>query len=218
MQQRKRTTTLGVDPRLVLVLEFHSTIDSAEIHRNLMILLDGSDRHAIVAFADDPTLAVFHDRLAAYRGPIPPTQQAPPYQAFFDSIVNIRVYGPQDRISANLAAYVAGLSEPAQLRLDVECWHPDDATLATTWLQELRTAAGAAGGAVITAYQNDSIGLLIARVTMPSERLDEFAQLDVIAKIELLPATELTPAQFHSLTVDELPDVALPARNAPSSG
>ncbi len=218
VRQLDRPKTLGVDPRLVLVLEFHSAIDSDEIHRNSMILLDGSDRHAIVAFADDPTLAVFHERLAAYRGPVPPDQKTPPHQAFFDAIVNIRVYGPEDRISDNLAASVAKLSESVLLRLDVQCWHPDDPELAATWLDDLRTAAIAAGGQVITTYQNDQIGLLLARVTLPSHKVGEFARLDVIASIDLLPGTELTPAEFHGISMDQLPEVARPARNAPVLG
>jgi hypothetical protein len=207
-----------VDPRLILVLEFHSTIDTAELRRNSMTLLDGSDRHAIVAFADDPKLAIFHERLAAYRGPIPDGQKAPQYQAFFDAIVNIRLFGPEDRLSDRLVSHVAGLTEPALLRLDVQCWHPDDARLASEWMDDLRRAAEAAAGQVITSYRNDQIGLLLARVSLPSDRLDEFARLDVIASVELLPATELTLAEFHGISVDDLPEVAPPARNAPILG
>jgi hypothetical protein len=218
VRQRARTRTLGVDPRLVLVIDFHATIDPDEIRRNGMRVLDGSDRHAIVAFADDPGLAIFHERLAAYRGEIPEGQKAAPYESFFDSIVNIRTFGPDDRVAPDLAADAQALPEPVQLRLDVTCWHPDDAALASVWLQDLRTAAREAGGSVITAYQNDTIGVLIARVSLPSNRLAELAELDVIASINRLPITELTLAEFHNLPADELPLVLAPARNAPVLG
>lgn len=207
-----------MDPRLVLVIEFHSVVDSDEIHRNGMVLLDGSDRSAVVAFADDPALTVFHERLAAYRGDIPEGQKAPKYEAFFDAVVNIRAYGPQDRISPALAAHVEQLTQSEQLRLDVRCWHPDDGAIATEWLNECRAGAKSAGGEVVTAYQNDTIGLLIARVFLPSERLAEFAQLDVIASIDRLPVTDLSIADFHDLNVDQLPELVPPARNAPVLG
>ena len=136
-----------------------------------MVLLDGSDRHAIVAFADDPQLAVFQGRLSTYRGPIPEGQKSQPHGSFFDSIVNIRVYGPADRISSQCAAFVADLTQPQMLRLDVQCWHPGDPALASSWLKELGSAAKVAGGEVVTTYQNDPIGLLVARVLVPSDSL-----------------------------------------------
>lgn len=218
IRQLQRPQVLGVDPRLVLVLEFHATIDPDELHRNGMVLLDGSDRHAIVAFADDPFFAVFHERLAAYRGPIPEGQKSPPYQAFFDSILKVRLYGPEDRISDHCAAFVSGLTRPETLRLDVQCWHPDDANLAGTWLNDLRSATKVAGGEVVSTYQNDSIGVLLARVLVPSDRLSELADLDVIASIDLLPATALTRSELHNISVDNLPPVTRPARNAPILG
>lgn len=218
MREQQRLKVLGVDPRLVVVLEFHSTIDDAEIHRNDMVLLDGSDRHAVVAFADDPSFAIFNERLHAYRGPIPDGQKGPSYEAFFDAIISIRVYGPQDRISSNCAEYVAALESVERLRLDVQCWHPADSNLASEWIADLRTAAEAAAGEIVTVYRNDAIGVMIARVYLPSARLAEFAELDVIASINLLPATDLTRAELYSLTPSDLPEVVAPARHAPILG
>lgn len=218
VQHLRRLATLGVDPRLVLVIEFHSVVDSDEIHRNGMVLLDGSDRSAVVAFSDDPALAVFHERLAAYRGEIPEGQKAPKFGAFFDAVVSIRAYGPQDRISPALASYVARLTEPEQLRLDVRCWHPDNSVLADEWMDECRAAAEAAGGELVTSYKNDAIGILIARVFLPSDRLAEFAEVDVIASIDRLPATDLSIAEFHALSAEQLPEIVPPSPHAPVLG
>lgn len=218
MRQLQRTSTLGVDPRLVLVIEFHSLVDPDEVRRNGMVVLDGSNRSAVVAFVDDPAMAVFHERLDAYRGDIPDGQKSPKYEAFFDAVISIRPYGAGDRISPALAGYVEDLSEPEVLRLDVRCWHPDDGSLATDWLRDCSEGARRAGGEVASTYRNDSIGLLIARVYLPSDRLAVFAELDVIASIDRLPATELSKADFHSLNVDQLPQIVAPARNAPILG
>jgi len=209
---------LGVDPRLVLVFDFHATVDDAEFRRNDMVLLDGSDRHAVVAFADDPGMAIFLDRLSQYRGPIPDGQQAAPYQAFFDSIIEVRAYGPQDRITPRCASYIEQLTAPARLRLDVQCWYPASAELANSWLTDLRTAAQQAGGEVVSIYRNDAIEVMIARVYLPSDRLAEFAELDVIASIELLPTPELTKPELYHLGSNDLPAMVPPASNAPILG
>ena len=66
-----RKPVLGVDPRLVFVLEFHSQVEADELRRAGLTILDGSNRHAVVAFSDDLELALFHERLAAYSGPGP---------------------------------------------------------------------------------------------------------------------------------------------------
>jgi len=216
--QKQRAPVLGVDPRLILVIEFHSAIADAEIARNDMVVLDGADKSAVVAFADDVSLATFHERLAAYRGPKPEGQESAQYQSFFDSIVSIRVFGPDDRVSIMCSEYVRELPEPTRLRLDVQCWHPGDAVAASEWLSELNRAAVAAGGEVVTTYKNDPIGLLISRVLLPSGALELLAELDVIASIDLLPSTDLTTAELHNYEASELPAVAAPSKNAPVLG
>ncbi len=114
----------------MFVLEFHSQVEAAELRLAGLTILDGSNRHAVVAFSDDPELALFHERLAAYSGAIPNGQKNAPHEAFFDSIVKIRPYGPQDRISDQCRVHVERLTSPEELRLDVMCWYPDNATVA----------------------------------------------------------------------------------------
>ena len=218
MVHNGRAPVLGVDPRLILVIEFHAAIDDAEIARNDMVLLDGADKSAVVAFADDVSLATFHDRLVAYRGPKPEGQESAQYQSFFDAIVSIRVFGPDDRVSTACSEYVRELAEPTRLRLDVQCWHPGDAATAREWLSELNRASVAAGGEVVTTYQNDPIGLLISRVLLPSRALELLAELDVIASIDLLPSTDLTKAELHNYEASKVPEAAAPSKNSPILG
>lgn len=70
-----------MDPRLVLVLEFHAAIDSDEIHRNGMALLDGSQRLAIVAFSSDPDLTTFRERLMSTEARFRRAKKAPGIRA-----------------------------------------------------------------------------------------------------------------------------------------
>jgi Subtilase family len=218
IQHIGRKPVLGVDPRLVFVFEFHAQVDPDELRRAGLLLLDGSRRHAVVAFADDPELASFHERLAAYSGPIPDGQKGASYQAFFDSIVSIRVLGPQDRISQSCAGYVAALSAPEELRLDVACWHPDNIALANQWVEDLRTAAKAAGGRVASVYTNHPAGVILARIYLPSDRLTEFASLDVICTIDLLPKPELRIGQLFGLQANDLPTIRPAFASSPILG
>ncbi len=213
-----RKPVLGVDPRLVFVLNFHSQVDPDELRRAGLTLLDGSNQHAVVAFADDPQLAMFNERLQAYSGPIPAGQESSPYQAFFDAIVTMRAFAAQDRISDDCRSYTAGLTEPEELRLDVGCWYPDTAAEATEWLRDVRTAVANAQGRVASAYTNHPAGLLLARVYLPSEGLLDLAQLDAICSIDLLPKPELPRGQFYEMGVGDLPPVQRVSNRSPILG
>lgn len=183
-----------------------------------MTLLDGSNSHAVIAFADDPSLQMFNERLDAYMGPIPDGQKYPPFVAFFDAISGLRAYGPRDRVSEECREHVDSLSEAEVLRLDVQCWHPDDSTIAAEWLRDLRSAVDGAEGKVVSTYQNDAAGVLVARIYLSSDRLDELAEVDVIASIDLLPHPDLSAGEIFGIDEEQLPDIAAPADEAPILG
>ena len=218
IQHIGRKPVFGVDPRLVFVFEFYTQVDTDELRRAGLLLLDGSNRHAVVAFADDPQMAAFHERLEAYSGPIPDGQKGASFQAFFDSIVSIRALRAEDRISRSCVAYVAALSTPEELRLDVACWHPDNVAVAAQWVEDVRTAAKAAGGRVASVYTNHPAGVILARVYLPSDRLAEFASLDVICTIDLLPKPELRIGQLYGLQANDLPTIRPASATSPILG
>jgi hypothetical protein len=217
MRHLERPAVLGVDPRLILVFELSGPVDPADFRRAGLRVLDGSDDHVVVAFADDPELAAFHERLDALRGGIPEGQRNEPYAGFFDSIESLRVLGPEDRISDRLRETIEDRGDE-ELRVDIECWHPEDVDLANAWLSDLAEAVSGADGRIVDRYIHNSAGLLLARAYLKANAIAEIAKLDIVARLDVLPRPALTLPQLFGSDLDELPASIPPASGAPIVG
>ena len=218
LKHRERVRVLGIDPSLVLVFELGATVDPAEFRRSGLRLVDSSSNRVTIAFADDPELAAFHERLEAMQGPIPDGQKSEPYAQFFDAINDFRVFGPDDRLTEEARAAVDSLEPDDKVRLDIECWYPDSRELASDWLDQLRTAVAEAEGDVANVFVNDTAGLILARVYIPASQVRTLAMLDVVARIDILPIPALsTPELFHAQASD-LPEMQAPGPHAPIVG
>lgn len=218
MRHVQRARPLGVEPHLVVVFELGAPIDPEDFRRSGLRVVDSSDGRVVIAFADDPELAAFNERLDALAGGIPEGRKNEPYAAFFDAINDLRPLGPDDRITHDVRSYLDSHPADASLRLDVECWHPGDAERAIDWLGEVREAVEAAGGRFVDSMVNDFVGLLLARVYVPVGRVMELAELDVIARIDVLPMPVLSVPELFDTQVSELPEVLLPHDGAPIVG
>jgi subtilisin family serine protease len=209
---------LGVDPKLVLVIELGASVDPGEFRRAGLRLLDASNKRVTVAFADDPQLAGFVERLDACASGVPAGQRTEPYAGFVDAIDSVRPLGPEDRISADLAAAVANAGLNEMLRIDVELWHPDSHDLALQWTDELRRAVVEAGGRVADVHVSDRAGVVLARIYAPADRISAIAELDTIASLDLLPTPALSIPQFWAATPEDLPTMYSPGAETPIVG
>lgn len=212
----RRKATLGVDPKLVLVFELEDYVEPDEFRRADLTVLDASGRRAIVAFADDPHLAIFTKRLEDYQSGGPDEQRTLPHEVFFDNISKVRRFGREDRVTTRLRQHLESLSSKEdEVRLDVELWHPGDASLGTKWMEEVRAAIEQNNGRVVDRYANHSAGLLLMRAYASGILVDSLAEIDQIARIDALPNPGITPAQLYSATPDTLPSVESPPDTAP---
>lgn len=218
MRHRARQRPLGVDPRLVLVFDLGTSMNAEEFRRSGFRVVDSSHKRVIVAFADDPELAAFYERLDALAAGAPEGQESEPYAQFFDAIEGIRSLEPGDRLTRDLQVEVAQAGPDTVLRLDVECWHPGDSETARDWLSELGAAIEAAGGRLVDTMTHDQIGLLLARAYLPAGQVEALADLDIIVRIDVLPTPSLTVPDLFNFAVNELPQVAPPADNSPIVG
>ena len=212
-----RAKPLGVDPRLVLVFELGALVDADEFRRAGLRVLDSSDRQVVIAFADDPELAAFHERLDALQAGVPEGRKNEPYAAFFDSIDDLRPLEASDRITPELQLAIDS-SPGTTMRLDIECWHPGDRDVALEWLADVTTATESLGGRIADRMVNDVAGLLLARAYLNSDRVEDLAQLDTIARVDVLPFPNLSVPQLYGSSVDDLPSVGAPSRDAPIVG
>lgn len=218
MNLQQRARPLGIEPHLVIVFELGAPIDADEFRRSGLRVVDSSHSRVVVAFADDPELAAFHERLDALEAGIPEGQKQEPYAGFFDAIEDLRPLGPEDRVTSDVLDAVRSQPPHTLLRLDVECWHPGEADRASGWLGEVKAAVEAAEGRYVDALTNDAVGLLLARVYVRADRVMDLAQLDVIARIDVLPVPALTTPQLFDTNVEELPELLPPSESAPIVG
>jgi hypothetical protein len=193
-------------------------VDADEFRKAGLRVLDAADRSLIVAFADDPELTEFNDRLAACASGIPPGQKTEPYAAFVDAIERVRAVRPEDRISPALREVVARSQPDETLRLDAELWHPDNADLAREWIGELRVAVANARGRLADVHVNDAAGVILARVYLTANEVRNLAELDTIASLDVLPTPSLTIPQLWTTNVEDLPSVRAPLADAPLVG
>ncbi len=218
MRHVERPKVLGVDPRLIIVFEMEGPIDLDAFRLAGLRVLDGSDRRVVVAFADDPDLVVFHERLDAMQRGVPGGQKNEPYAAFFDAIESLRTLGADDRMTDALRVAIDGAALNDLLRVDVECWHPDDRDIAASWLTEFESAVTATGGRVADKFTHDGAGLLLARAYVPAGQVADLAELDFVARIDVLPTPALTLPQLFGDELRDMQPVAPPAPDAPIVG
>lgn len=218
MSHQQRERPLGIEPHLVIVFELGAPVDADEFRRSGLRVVDSSHSRLVVTFADDPELAAFHERLDALEAEIPEGQKHEPYAGFFDAIDELRPLGPEDRLADEVREAVTSHAPDAELRLDIECWHPGGSDRAGEWLDEVRTAVEAAEGRFVDSMANDGVGLLLARVYVRADRVVDLAQLDVIARIDVLPIPLLSVPQLFDARIDDLPEILPPADAAPVVG
>lgn len=218
VRHQARPKVLGVDPKLVVIVELGAAVDEDDFRKSGLLVLDSSDSGLVVAFADDPQLAGFMDRLAACARGVPSNRTTEPYAAFVDAIDKVRPVGPADRISPGLADAVVRSAPGDILRLDAELWHPDNRKVARDWVAELREAVKQAGGRIADDHVNDLAGIILARIYAPASQINTLAELDTIAVLDVLPTPALTLPQFWATGPGDLPDMASPRADAPVVG
>ncbi len=213
----QRRATLGVDPKLILVLELSGNIDGNALRAAELLPLQGEQGKLVVAFADDPQLHAFLERVDAYRA-AGDTADTAPYEGLIDIVAGLRPYGSEDRLTDRVRSHRDSLADGELLDLQLDLWHPGDPELAGTWMNELAAAIVAAGGTLLDRYINDVSGLLLARAHAPRDALSQIAELDQIALIDGVPTQPPSNARARQANVEDLPQLTAPLPDSPLVG
>jgi subtilisin family serine protease len=182
-----------------------------------LTVLGGTQGSAVVAFADDPQLHAFLERVQSYRDAEADVKYAP-NEGFVDVLSNIRLYAAQDRLTRRLRQRGEQADGADPLDLQIDLWHPGDRALAEAWIRETADAVLTAGGNVRDRYVNHRSGLLLIRATVPAAAVAELAEIDEIALIDGLPSLSPSRARPRQASVDQLPDVPQASSTAPLVG
>jgi hypothetical protein len=217
-EQQERQPVFGIDPRLILVFETRGPIEPDEFRPAGLQVLDSSIRTAVVAFASDPDLTSFLERLRQYQEGVQEGRRTASFEHFYDTIETVRRYEAQDRITERLQLALAGVTPDSEVLVDIECWFPDQAGVAGGWLADVEFAAEDAGASIIDRYFNSAANVALLRISGPASVIRELAELDVIASVDLLPVPPIWTHQARAFGVDDLPDLPTPAADAPIVG
>ncbi|MFF8535340.1 S8 family peptidase [Streptomyces sp. NPDC015532] len=186
---REREQVLGIDPKLILVVETGpnpGVEDEKDWDRAGLRVVDSSTRKKVIAFSSDPEMTKFVQRLNSYANGPEGKQKSAPYSAFFDGIDHVRPYGRADRIGRHLSrALDSGIHHAASV-LDLELWYPGDAEKAAQWVADVNGAVVGNGGSVLDSFINPSVGIVLLRVQVSGELLSQLLNVDLIATIELV--------------------------------
>lgn len=197
----------------------NSEIDPDEFRKADLVVLDAGESKVVVAFASDPQMAGFIERLERYQSAEVEEGKQPPLFGFFDVLEGTRPLTPEEKLTPRLELVLDELGND-EVRLDVECWHPgeNETALAALWLDEVQTAIERAGGRVADRYANATAGLALARVYLPAGEILSVAGLDQVARVDLLPQPLMWPSEIYSAGSEELPTVDTPSENSPLVG
>ncbi len=215
-----RSPVLGVEPELVLVIELAHRLDPALLERAELRVLDLTGELAMVAFASDPELTEFLRRLDAYstgprrdeRG----TERSAPYEALFDAIVRPRPLEIGDVLSPALRRHLESLEHLGDaVKIDVQCWCPEDEAEARRRREDFLHAVSVAGGRLIAGDFRPRVGLSLLRVEVAAGAVTDLARTDRARSINLLPRPLLTQPQVLTTAPADLPVVLPPIPGSP---
>ncbi|MET9254431.1 S8 family peptidase [Streptomyces sp. NPDC003717] len=217
-----RTPTLGIDPRLILVVETmtsgQSVAEEANWQRSGLRIVDTSTTKRVVAFSDDPAMSLFLARLEDYSTGPKKGQASAAHEAFFDNIDNVRPYGSQDRVGVELQTVLRQVGRDDDITVDVEVWYPGDVTTAESWLTLISDAIGGAGGVVHDAFSSEASGLALMRVSARASIVRQLLDVDLVAKVEVLPEALTINASPSEVGADTVSDLPLPNDSSPLVG
>ena len=184
----------GVDPSMLLVLEFDSI--TVDLHDHLeerfeAVVVDeqkekvnGDDHFRyVVQFSDRDALDRFEQEMAHYQNENP-TTVALPYAArrdFFDALQHTRLVSSEERRGTRLTK--EGMPDSETFYLDVDLWHPGDDQSSQFVRQQVRSLCQSLGGQWRDAVQTRS--MILGKVHANRALCEQLLELDLIARVDL---------------------------------
>lgn len=214
-RHRARQPVLGVNPDLVMVIEFNQNVVPlvANIEQADLRVLDAAGTRALAAFSSDPELADFENRRHAYETEITPAS-VPRFNQLFDAIEVVRPLEPTDVLDAEALRRIETAASGELLRVDIECWCTEDTPEAQRRHSETLDALATAGATVLDSMRRYSVGLSLIRADVPAGRLLDVVSTERISRVGLLPRPLLTHPEVVRWPLDDLPQVLPPADHA----
>ena len=187
---------VGVDPGMLLVLEFDSLnvdlrdhleqrFDAWIVDEQTRRLGDQQQYRYVVQFRDRDALNTFQTEIGHYQQENRQTVALPfgARRDFFDALQHVRAVSFEERRGGRLTR--EGFPDVEQFYIDVDLWHPGDQTGAQTLRQQIRTLCQEQGGQWKDTVHTAS--LLLGKVFASRELAEILLRLDFVARVDLSP-------------------------------
>jgi len=213
----------GIDPKLLLVLRLESLdVDQREAIDRLGVtvleeLTEKRENRVInrvlVQFPDDQTLQAFMQEYDRYAEETSTTTLLPQVKRreFFDSLDSVSLVAADERRGRRLQREGSPTSEP--FYLDVDLWNPGSEQAYRNLMTTFRQFIQSRGGRVV----RDPLripSLLLVKVQVNRQLLDDLLQLDLVSLVDL-PPQPLPENAFDLLQPIDIPD---PLQTVPATG
>lgn len=231
-----RTPVLGVDPALVVVMSFNRPPDESALSAAKLHVLEWFDDRVVLAAPDDESLTAFTERVTQYESgpregrvetaPVAqdglaiaqqPSSKSAPHENFLDRVDGLRPYMPDDvPTEALTSALAAAASETTVLRVDIQCWCPDNERVARDQLESVMRAVSRGGGAVLDSTLRHRAGLSLIRAEVQAGLCERLFSVSHVRSIDVLPRPDLTVREVFGANIESLPAVIGPTDDAPT--
>ena len=194
-------------PELIFKVELHpkAQLEDEMADRMGLKVLAREPGKTLVVFASDGELQSFRQRLAEYSG-----ETGHKYEEF-GGIEHLLKIGPEDRVGHRSGERPLE-GEEIEMPLDVELWHPGSTADADQRLEDLRTAVGALDGRVTDSLVSPD--LLLARVRIDADQLDDLLAIDRIREVDRIPESGVEPSPVESFSLEDFPDIKEPVEGS----
>lgn len=137
------------------------------------------------------------------------------YQGLLDRIDEIRAFGPDDVPTPALEQSIVGAGPADPLRVDIQCWCPEDPVRARAHHEQAAESVEAASGRVLDRTLRHVAGLSLIRAEIPAGAVGDLARTGLLRRIDVLPRPDLSPADTLTVRYERLPDVLMPREGSP---
>ncbi|MEP9374419.1 S8 family peptidase [Mesorhizobium sp. KR1-2] len=206
----------GVDPSLILKIKVAGLIQDDDWRKLGLSILSIDGDKTTVLFANDKSLASFHQKVDAYRSGPPDGQKHPQFAQLIGSIESVSLVEPEDRIGRVLRSN--GFSDPTDFKpdqeytLDFELHRPNSEDDAHLFIFRLEKLIGAHAGKVLSVYNGQH--LLLVRANCLGKSVIEALAMPEVAVIDLPPQPDLATADLSDMDLAGIEGGAPPNENA----
>jgi len=145
-----------------------------------------------------------------------PKVRAAPNEPLFDAIDAVTGFGPEDVVTEELSGRLAAAGEGDPLRVDVQCWCPEEADEARRLAASVADAvAGEGAGHVLDQTLRHRAGLSLLRIEAPAATVRALASMSEVRRLDLLPRPMLSRRESVGIEIGDLPLVVAPEPDAP---